>query len=398
MTWIGGTAAIDKRVKNVGVRKTIESSADFSAWRSGDLITVPDGSVVEIADHIDLVGARIACAGAAAIFGFGSEVTSLSSTGLTGNPLVYAPDDLTIRDLLIVPPVDVDGIQLDNASGAYDWRNVNFIGAGCGVYLSDAANLILETTLFACGQGGIEIDGAIASLVMSDSVVSALASSFGIKFSSGANFSRRERIVDGVFIVSSGAIGLDTDKTYIAIPEAHILRDMNFSGAGTYVNGIAHTDDEARWYGCRGITNSARVGLAYFATNATVTTISVAGTYYKVQGTTVASSVNQRFSHSSNRLTYTSELVETFEIKATASIQSTNNHVVGIKVYKNGVAIDAIAGRTTISANNRAENIFVRTFVTLGPGDYIELFVTDETGTGDITVTDMTLSAKAGLA
>ena len=70
-----------------------------------------------------------------------------------------------------------------------------------------------------------------------------------------------------------------------------------------------------------------------------------------------------------------------------ADIENGNNHVVGLKLAKNGVAIDATECR---SATGQGGVNFAKAVtswcVTMADGDEVSLFVADFTGTGDLTV------------
>lgn len=397
----GGTAAVSKAcgpclLYSVGTTLFIASRDDLPE-AVGGVITVPDGWTWVFVASVDLEGERIEAEGVAAIVGQSSETTMLTSTGLASGAIIYSEHTLVLRDLLITPPSGTIGTHVDAAAGAYDWEGVNWVGAGQGVEIGDAANVVLEGCVWDCGEGGLNVSGELASLVIEGSLINAQAGTYGVQLDTGASITRRTRIEDSVVIVAATATGLDLPTArYGGLSEACILQDLNLSGAGTLVSGITYLNDEARWTGNRGITNTTRTGLISWASNATTTNIASSGTYYKAGGTAVASAFNQRFgaTASPHRLTYTSALVQTFEVTATVSISAGNNNIVGVKVYKSGAQIDNIRGRSTTSANNRAEGVTVRTIVEMEEDDYLEVYVTNESSSGNITVTDLALLAR----
>ena len=126
--------------------------------------------------------------------------------------------------------------------------------------------------------------------------------------------------------------------------------------------------------------------------NTTATTITVAGTYYKVSGTTTANSLMD-FTASNNRLTYTGTSDKYFRVVVNplSMISAGNNVIVACKIAKNGTVIGhpmtrkigtgADVGAGTVSFD-----------VSLSTNDYVELFVTNETSTATVTIEDMYLS------
>jgi len=120
--------------------------------------------------------------------------------------------------------------------------------------------------------------------------------------------------------------------------------------------------------------------------NATVTTITTQGVPVKIEGTSTANAINQKFSHSDNRLTYTGGLTRNFQVSATASFTSGNNKVIGLYVAKNGVIIADSEMYATTSGSGRAEAIHVQTIFEMDENDYVELWIENDSNTDNITV------------
>ena len=129
--------------------------------------------------------------------------------------------------------------------------------------------------------------------------------------------------------------------------------------------------------------------------NATATTISASATPTKVLGTTIANAINQKFSHSNNRLTYTGGLLRDFQVSVTTSLTSGNNNVIGVYVAKNGAIITESEMYGTTSSSGRAESISCQTILEMQENDYIEIWVENNTATQDITVEYMNVIIKS---
>lgn len=129
----------------------------------------------------------------------------------------------------------------------------------------------------------------------------------------------------------------------------------------------------------------------YMQGNATPTSTSVAGTYYKAEGTTSAGPVApQGFTLAANRATYTAAETFVFEVRATASVTDGNNQQIAMRVAKNGTPIAASTTSATTSSGGRVEALSGATLVSLAQNDYIEVWVANlTTGGGSTTVEDL---------
>jgi len=128
------------------------------------------------------------------------------------------------------------------------------------------------------------------------------------------------------------------------------------------------------------------------AANATATTITSSGTYYKVAGTTTANTL-YLFTHTDNRLTYTGTPTHFFRIMASpiSMISAGTNVVVSLKFAKNGTVIGYPSTRK-INTGSDVGSASCHFGVSLATNDYIELFITNETNTSTVTVEDLFIS------
>ena len=126
------------------------------------------------------------------------------------------------------------------------------------------------------------------------------------------------------------------------------------------------------------------------------TTITVAGTYYKMAGTTTSTALLRFTMPTNNRLTYTGTRSRHFHIVGQTSISpdAGNNQTLGIQIWH----WDDSAGSGSLLTHSIARTIMASadTFqmathadVALDTNDYIELHVTNETSTNGVTAENM---------
>ena len=122
--------------------------------------------------------------------------------------------------------------------------------------------------------------------------------------------------------------------------------------------------------------------------NSTATTISTTSTPVKVAGTFVAGSVASFTVDTTGKLTYTGSTTTTVHLTAsvTLDVVGTNQNLT-VHLAKNGTVISAAKISRLVSASNTA-NVGVFYNVSVATSDYLEVFVSNGTGTNNITVTD----------
>lgn len=358
------------------------------------VITLPADTAWMICAHLDLQGARLVCAGVCAIYGTSAETASLTSTGLTGAPLVSTSATIQIRTLALTMPAGEVCVSVagDGVTTALDWHLVNFTGAGRALNASNVNNFLGDSIGLLSGDG-FHFTGTANTVAFVDSIFVPSATRRGVDVT-GCVVNRRLRLTNCALVVTATAQGVAVDDGDIAQSEGCQIDTCNFSGAGTYVTPMTHLSDRARWIECRGITNTARIGELYWTGNATATVNPGAGTFVKVAGTSTADPNNQRFSHSNNRLTYTSALTITALITAVATVTAGNGDQVTLALYKDGVEIPGSRQTVTANAAGRAENVTLQTTTTLALAQYVEVWVASDAA-GNVTVTALNLIARS---
>ncbi len=370
------------------------SKDDLPAPVAG-VITLPADSSWYLIDHIDLGTDRIVCGGIATIRGVGAETSSITSNLAAGEAIIESEFTTTVRDLKLTVNAGAVCVRVDGSAQtpkpACDWAYVNFNGEGRACELIDVENSVnLANAVF--GDGYYVFD-SIQTLSFTESIFTPGDGQCGVCIEAGPPpiVNRRLRINNCAVIATGTGVAFDVPVASVAEAEGFVLDLVNFSGNGTYIQGVTYLNDEARFLECRGITNTARLGEFTWEGNATATVIASSGTYVKIAGTSVAGAFNQRFDHSNNRLEYVSELVETFQVTATMNLAANNNRVFAVQGRLNGATLIGAPQRSTTNGSGRSESITWQGIVQMGENDYIEMFIANETDTNNVTVEDISV-------
>lgn len=125
-------------------------------------------------------------------------------------------------------------------------------------------------------------------------------------------------------------------------------------------------------------TGTTPHGACYISTPA-ATTVTTAGTFYLLQGTTTAIDTTL-FTHSSpGRLTYTGTVTKTFFVTAMLSVTSSvNNLIIKIRIAKNGTTIAGSEQQYFKTTSTDVKPVSTQYVVTLATNDYVELYVTSD--------------------
>jgi hypothetical protein len=339
---------------------------------------------------VDLLGDRIVCSANTVILGASSENCVLKSTGLNSSTaLITSVYSLPIRNITFThgTVLNLDG---DGTTTALDWFGVNFTDCATVGTIKDYTNVIIGDSAFL-NSANLTIDGTIGTVGIGNTLFDGRTGQTTIIVSSTANITRRFRIIYSSFVCLSGETALDVSSSATITDERYILDTVNFSGGGTYLTGVTETSNKALYSGCVGITNTAVNGQLYMQGNATATTVSATNTFYKVLGTTTASSDNSKYTHTNNRLTNDASIRRKYLIHCSLSFNSGNNNVCEFGFYDSALATIRTPSKTKSTANGsgRAESVSFSCVVSHIQGDYLEIHCSNTSAITDITVTDM---------
>lgn len=371
----------------------VDAPEDFGT-PAGGVYTLEDNHTYWITNTVDLAGARLVCGQNTTIRGFSSENCRLKSTGLTGTALITSVYTLPLLNLTIEADVALDLQAV--ADQALDWNGVNFTDCATVGTIADYSNVIWVNCALL-SSANLTFDGTIGTVGFDGCIFVGIAGQSTIILPATYEATRRFRVIYSAVVAFGGATGIQVDPAATIPVESLIFDTVAFSGGATYISGITSDDNKALWVNNTGIGNSSSTALMTMQGNATATTVTAQGTAYLASGTTTLdAAVTSKFSMpQSNRLTYDGAINRQFRCTAIITCTSGNNVQVGSYFAKNGSLILSSETYTTTDGNGRRENVAIQTVVELTAGDYIEVFVENDTNTTDITVSDLSVIIEA---
>lgn len=379
--------------------EVITSLGDLPAPSGGGVIALAPDTAYYFTTAIDLLGSRLVGAANSVILGSSSEVSRITSTGLATDQWLLSSDTtLIIRHVTfqdVQKGVYLDG-TLDPGNVAADWTGVNFQNIPEAWLVTQSTNFIYDKGAFL-NSTGARFEGTIATIALNNSLFSGTGAAANIiELGSTLNCTRRFRLTYSSVVAFGATVGIAVDPAATVPVEGYILDTINFSGGGTYQTGLNYLNNQSRFTECRGITNTTSVGYMFMASNATITPCTV-GVAAKIAGSTTASTVNQRFSHSTGRLTYTGALIKSFEVTVASSFKcpSASQEIVGIYVAKNGSIIPESEMYAKTDTSGSPQTITNLIILTLQTDDYIEVWIENDSSNADLLVEFMSVSVKA---
>jgi hypothetical protein len=369
----------------------VETLADLPAPVAG-IITLADNTTYFFTTVIDLLGDRIVAGINTTIIGGSSENCRIKSTGLVGTALITSIYSLPMRNITIEADValNLDG---DATTTALDWFGVNFTDCNTVGLIKDYTNVIMADSAFL-NSGNLTFDGTIGTVGFSQCLFNCDPAGTVFILPSTLTITRRFRVIYSSFLVLAGETGINLSALATVPNDGYILTYCNFSGGGTYLAGVDHTSLEALFINNIGITNTSNVGHYYMQNNATVTTIGAGNqnVWFKANGTTIQGLGNSPkwTTAVTNRLTYVGSVTTEFVITIVGAISTTvSGATLGVGVAENGAIQleSAVSVRTTTL--NVPFSFSVQDIIQVSTGDYFEVFIRNETGTQNITLSDV---------
>ena len=355
------------------------------------VITLLANTTYFICTTVDLVGDRIVGSADTTIIGGSSENCRLKSTGLSsGTALISSAWSLPIRNITIEHGTAVSLDATANSNQALDWFGVNFTDCATIGTIKNYTNFVMNDSAFLNSQG-LTFDGSFGTIAFGNTLFDNTTSGTSIILPATLTITRRFRIIYSSFISLSGETALNVSTSATIPDERYILDTVNFSGGGTYLTGIIETSNKALFINCVGITNTAVNGQLYMSGNATATVVSATNTFYKILGTTTASSDNSKYIHTNNRLTNDAVIPRKYLIQCNLSFTSGNGDVCQFGFYDSKLAAVRTPSKTkaTANASGRAENVSFNCVVSHKKNDYLEIHAANTSSAVNITVTDM---------
>lgn len=357
--------------------------------------TLENNTNYEISGLLDLAGDRIVCGTNCTLYGQTADADGLTSTGMSGSAkFITSTSSLGIRNLRLSAPTGELFDLNDGATNSLNWSGVQIVNTPILGTIQNYANIVMNEQIVQ-NSANLTLGGTIASFVSETSLWDGRTGQTTIIIPASAVFTRRFRMLYTAVSVNSGETGINFSSSATIPDEGYILDNVSFTGGGTYLAGLDYTSNKAAFFRNTGITNSSAICQYYMTANASATTISATGTFVKVAGTTTAGTLNQKFTTATtNRATYSGALTENFRVVAFATMTSGNNQTLRMRIAKNGVTLPDSTSRFQTTGSGDASSIGTQTFLTMVPTDYIEVFVTNDTATNSITVTDLSVTVS----
>jgi len=249
-------------------------------------------------------------------------------------------------------------------------------------YIVNGSNFKISYTNFVSGlgvTGTIVQEGAVTGTPVLD-VNGTVNNIRNIENGSGvnANVSSENGIVlSHNFTANADGLPILLNATAASPTIASIVAGSGISVTAVNTNGIQITS----------IADAINAQVSMHS-NSTATTISTTSTPVKVAGTFVSGSASSFTVDTTGKLTYTGSTTTTVRLTASVTLDVVGtNQDLTVHLAKNGTVISAAKISRIVSASNTA-NVGVFYNVSVATSDYLEVFVSNATTTGDITVTD----------
>ena len=125
-----------------------------------------------------------------------------------------------------------------------------------------------------------------------------------------------------------------------------------------------------------------------YVTTPTATTIITPGTFVKAAGTTtIVSGAHRVDMPSNNRLRYTGVPTVHIHLVANLSVScASDNQLLSFDIYKNGVNVDHSQMEHKIGTGADVQIMAIHADMDMATNDYVELWTTNQTSTGAVTV------------
>lgn len=378
--------------------KFVNAKNDFPTAVNG-VITLADNVTYFITKTVDLSGDRLVGGVNTTIIGGSSENCFLISTGLNSSTALISSNwSLPMRNISITHGTAFNLDATGNANAALDWFGVNFTNCATVGLIKSYSNFIMSDCALL-SSANMTFDGTIGTIGFINCLFSGIAGQTTLNFPSTLTVTRRIRAIYSSFVAFGGATAIFVDPavTFSAGAESYILDTINFSGGATYTGGLTYTSNFSLFSNCKGIVNSSEIGQMYYNNNTVQNAIATQNVFEKIQGVTTASTINQKFSHTDNRLTYTGGLNRSFKVTGFCSAQSiqTNATTILIRIAKNGVTIAESEAQSTTSATGRNESFPCQAIVEMATDDFIEMFIANATNANNLLVTELNLIVEA---
>ncbi|MBC8034185.1 MAG: hypothetical protein H7Y03_08575 [Chitinophagaceae bacterium] len=225
-------------------------------------------------------------------------------------------------------------------------------------------------------RDGIKITGNVNKFAATFNFITGITAGAGIEFLAGLTIDDID--MSGNYFIYPGQTGVKLN-TGATIDRGRMTTNM-FRGVTTYITGFDSYSPAWLMSQNTFVPNSRAFGSVFMTNNTTSTSLPSINVFYKVAGTATTGTA-QRFTASSNRLTYTGKDIITGRILVIIGAKAPANGVdYSIAIAKNGVIIPVPNGSIAAASNNQSFQITLATEVSLNANDYVEVFLRTNNG------------------
>lgn len=280
---------------------------------------------------------------------------------------------------------DATGTMYCNIFSGSSVVEIGVPSLGVGQVSGFKATTILKN-YWSCTDG-IKVTGTVDKFASAYNFITGITNGGnGIEFLSGLVINDID--LSNNYFIYPGQTGVKVNAG-ATIDRGRMTTNM-FRGVTTFITGFNSYTPEWEMRQNTNIPNSRAFSSLYMNNNATSTSLTTQGTFYKIAGTTTP--INEkRFTASDNRLTYTGRDIITGKILVIVGAKApSNNSDFSIAIAKNGTVIPIPNGSMAATNSNQSFQITLETEVDLTTNDYIEVFIRkNNTNTSTITVEEL---------
>lgn len=365
----------------------VNSLSDFPADVAG-VITLEDDTVYVISNDVTSPH-RFETGVRTTITGWSPLGPLLTYTG-TGTMFTGTDDSTVFTDLRVSCPL-AKVFTFTKTGVPTNIVSINNVSvAGCdtiGTFNDKTSVVISGLSAIGVTTTGINFTGTGSAISITDlTVVTASATFIGVDFGTSVydSISIERLLITG----PAGAIGIKGaagDANLSSVGFASVS-NSNFIGALTPLSGIVVADDvQWQFTNNQGIEDTMADSLLSMQANATETVIASAGVGVLLAGTWVVEQEAQVTSTTAGRITYNGkkDLRTPVTVSVTIAPVSGGAQTMGVMIAFNGVVI-ANSLKTASASSGTPTSITLPWQVTLSEGDYVEAFVSNESGTTNV--------------
>lgn len=377
---VTGSASLS--TKQIGV-----NSIDHFPTPAGGVITLAADTVYYVGNDIDFGTNRIVLNDETVIIGLDDRLVTLTYSG-TGSMFTSVNAGFRLRLLSISCASGTFLTASDTGSKIFCFNDLNITACTNLGTLTGYEFFDIHHCNFVASTSGFIFAGAIDEFHSHNSTFN-MSAGKAIDLDT-ATFNSVD-VDDCSFTLASGSFGVSGLASSGNINAGGLgkIRFSKFSGAGTPLENISI--DDARWNfsGNDDIADSRPDGLLSMIDNTVETVISTIGVGVLVAGIWVMVTASQFTTTAAGRLTYDggrpAKLPVT--VSTAADVASGTNQEIRFHLYLNGVIIEESKTESNIDAGDikNQSNIWQ---LTMEPGDYLELFVENNSTTNNIIVVD----------